>query len=72
MTTTYTFTTTSEEEARTALNAGAMQAILWDLTNVKIRDWLKHGHDFTDIDSALEAVRELVFDACEENGIILE
>jgi len=68
--TVYTFSTTDIGEAKRALNAVALEGILWDLVN-ETRTWLKHGHSFEDADSAIEAIRQRIFDELAEAGIVL-
>lgn len=34
-----------------------------------LRHWLKYGHDFKTADDALEAVRRIIYESMEEDGL---
>lgn len=57
-------------EYRQAVNAGEWRSVCWDL-DVKLRAWLKYGHQFDSADQALETVRRLLNESVQEAGLDL-
>jgi hypothetical protein len=46
--------------------------VVHEIVNVRLRAWLKYGHEFKTADEALEAVRDLVFSEIEARGVSLD
>lgn len=63
-----TIETRKTEEADLMLHASDWVSAMWNLDNW-LRGKIKHGHDFSDVEEALDAVRTRLHDEMENAGI---
>lgn len=60
-----------QEDFSHAINGLSWALTVWKI-NQKLRDWLKHGHQFQSADEALEKVRDYLREVLEDKNLSLD
>ena len=68
-TVTFTFNMPEEKvEFDLAYNGSDYHNCLWELDQV-LRGWIKYGHEFKDVDEALDKAREALYEIMKDNEV---
>lgn len=69
---TYEFDLPDEQDVmRIQQQAGDMHSVLWNFDQ-QLRSWCKYGHQFADVDDALQGARDKLREMINDRGVTLE